>query len=318
MDQPAKERSRTHPRFSKPWWRRVGQAFHMAGRDFLIDNGPSWAAAIAFYGLLSLFPLLLALVSVAAQLVEPEWAATQLATRLGDFLPRGEEQIREIVQEAYAAGAGTGIISIVLLLWSGSYVFGAMTTALNLAYDVDETYGFFKRLLIRAVMLATLGVLFVLALSSRWVVTFFADTLGLLPAAEQGWLISAARAVVPALLLVLSFFLIYRFVPRRRPNWRAALVGAVGASLAFLIARPLFIGYLQHIGTDYNVIYGSLGIGIILMFWVWIVAVILLLGGELSSHVQAIVIEGQSVEEVNQRHLGRSPDRKEEATERAK
>jgi membrane protein len=303
-------------RFSWGWWRRVGQAFKLAGKDFLVDNGPSWAAAIAFYSLLSVFPLLLAMVSLAAQLVDPEWAASQIARRMGDFLPRGENEIREIIQEAHAAGAGAGIISMVLLLWSGSYVFGAMTTALNLAYDVDETYGFAKRLLIRAVMLLTLGVLFVLAASSRWLLSFFGDTLEMLPAGEQGWFFALGRAVIPAALLVLVFFLIYRFVPRRRPDWQAALFGAAVATMAFLLARPLFTTYLQQFGTDYNVIYGSLGIGIILMFWAWIVAVILLLGGELSSHTQAIVIEGQPVEEVKQRHLGRSPDRKEEARNR--
>lgn len=300
-------------RFSRGWWRRVGQAFNLAGRDFLVDNGPSWAAAVAFYGLLSLFPLLLALVSLSAQMVDPEWAAGQVARHLGDFIPRGEEQIREIIQEAHEAGAGAGLVSIVLLLWSGSYVFGAMTTALNLAFDVDESYSFVKRLVVRAVMLLTLGMLFVFAVSSRWLLTFFAEVFALLPADEQGWFFALGRAVIPAMLLLLAFFLIYRFVPRRRPVWWAALVGAAFACAAFLLARPLFTTYLQQFGSGYNVIYGSLGMGIILMFWAWIVAVILLLGGELSAHMQALLMEGKTIEEVKDRHLRRSPDRKEEA-----
>jgi membrane protein len=234
---------------------------------------------------------------------------------MGDFLPQGEEQIREIIEEAHAARAGAGLISFLLLMWTGSHVFAAMTTALNLAYDVEETYGFFKRLLIRFLMLGTIGVFFVLALSSQFLLSLSAAAFEHLPA-DMGWFFTALRIVAPMLLLLAAFFLIYRFVPRSRPDWRAALLGSAFATAAFLLARPLFTEYLRRFGTDFNVIYGSLGIGIILLFWAWIVAVILLLGGEISAHVNAIVCEGQSVQEVEEHHLARSPDRKELAGKR--
>lgn len=78
------------------------------------------------------------------------------------------------------------------------------------------------------------------------------------------------------------------------------------ATLLFVLARPLFVSYLRRF-ANYNLIYGSLAIVIIMVFWAWIVALILLFGGETASHTQAMVIEGQPKEEVERRHLQRSP-----------
>jgi membrane protein len=295
--------------FSRDWRRRVGQSFLMAARDFLVDNGPNWAAAVAFYGLLSIFPLLLAAVSIASQLVDAQWAVEQLTRWLGDFVPAGEKEIAEIVRQAQQAGAGAGLISMLLLLWSGSYVFGAMTTALNLAYDVDEVYGFWMRMLVRFAMLLTVGVMLLVAITTP----LFIELLGKLPDVVPGNTAPAvklASAIVPVTLLLLAFFLVYRFVPRTRLKWSAALSGAVVATVLFQLARPLFLGYLQTF-TEFNIIYGTLAAAIVLLFWAWIVASILLFGGELSAHIQALVIDGKPLDQVQEKHLQRSPDHKE-------
>ncbi len=295
--------------FSRDWLRRVGQSFVLAGRDFLIDNGPNWAAAVAFYGILSVFPLLLAAVSIASQFVDEQWAVQQITQWVGDFLPAGEKDLGEIVRQAQEAGAGAGIVSFLLLLWSGSYVFGAITTALNIAYDVDEVYGFWKRMLVRLAMLVTVGVALLLAIVTPMLMHFVGPVLDAIPA-ERGTLFRIAATILPPALSIAAFFLIYRFVPRTRPKWSAALAGAVVATALFLLARPLFLVYLSTF-AEFNIIYGFLAVAIILLFWAWIVAVILLFGGELSAHLQALVIEGRSLEEVLEKHLQRSPDRKE-------
>lgn len=68
--------------------RRIGVTFYLAAKDFFIDSGPQWAAAVAYYTLLSLFPLLLAVVSVAAFFVDPQWAVDQITSLLGQALPQ--------------------------------------------------------------------------------------------------------------------------------------------------------------------------------------------------------------------------------------
>jgi membrane protein len=291
--------------------RRIGQTVYQAGRDLVIDNGFQWAAALAYYSLLSLFPLLLATVSIAAFFVEPEWAANQITRLLGEFLPEGEEQIEEIVTGAMEMRGQATILSILTLLWSGTRVFGALTIALNLAYDVDDHYPFYKRHLIELVMTLTIGAVFVLALASNYFFDVLWDALQFLPA-DPGPIFSAIRFLIPAVLLFGAYFLIYRFVPRCDQSWKAAATGALVATLMFGAARPLFFGYVQEFG-EYNVIYGSLAIGVILVFWAWIVALITLFGGELASHVQAMIVLGRSAQEVERHHEERSSTNRDRA-----
>jgi membrane protein len=294
------------PRFSKAWWKKAGTACKLAAHDFMVDNGFHWGAAIAFYSLLSAFPLVLGIVSLAGYFIDPAWATERIVDRLGDAIPAGEADVEEIILTALKAGGGAGIISIVFLLWSGSYVFAAMTTALNMAYDVDEYYSWWKLILFRFAMLATVGVVLVLAIFARPILSLL---LGGVSEEEGGMTWQIISAIMPPLLAVLAFFLVYRLVPRTRTAWAPALTGAILATLAFLLSRELFVTYLQHFGEEYDVIYGSLAIGIVLVFWAWIVAVILLFGGELASHFQALLVEGLTEEEVWEHHIGRSPDR---------
>lgn len=295
------------PASVRPGWLREGRAVLVqSARDLLVDNGPQWAAAIAYYSLLSVFPLLLVGAAVAAFFVEPQWVIERATRVLGAFIPSsGADQIRDVVTEAMAARGRIGILSFATLLWAGSRVFGVVTKALNIAYDADETYGFLKRTLVELTMVVTLGALFVLALASRLLLDLLGRSLRFLPI-ERGLLFQALEAVAPALLLLVTFLLTYRFVPRAQQDWRSALAGAGAATALVLAARPLFLRYVRDF-AQYNLIYGSIAVVIILVLWAWVVALILLFGGELASHVQAMVIERRPVEEVEQRHQARSP-----------
>lgn len=187
-------------------------------------------------------------------------------------------------------------------------MFGAVTKALNIAYDVDETYGFLRRTLVEVGMLLTIGIFFIIAVASRYVIRFLQGVAAVLPTGETTF-VAVLTTVVPSLLLVAAFFLVYRFVPRRRPSWGPALVGAVLATILLSLARPLFAYYVNRF-TNYNLVYGSLAVAIIGVLWAWIGAVILIFGGEVVAHVQFILVQGLSPEEVERRHHERSPTRK--------
>jgi membrane protein len=291
--------------FSKAWWKRLGYLLVQVAKNFTQDSAPQWAAAIAYYTLLSIFPLLLAAASIASYFVDPEWAITQLTEAVGDFVPQGEEQIENIVQQAMDARGTVGVLSIATLLWSGSRVFSSVTVSLNIIYDVDESYGFFKRTAIDILMLLTIGVLFILGLASRYFLNLFLGSGGLLP--DNGNLLyNLGFQIVPVGLLLVAFFLTYLYVPRRRVEWKAAAVGAVVATTLFVIVRPIFFEYVQRFG-EFSIIYGSIAIIIILVIWAWIGGMILLFGGELVSHIQQMFIEGLSRHEVSRRHKRRSP-----------
>jgi membrane protein len=295
--------------FREPWIKGLGKVLVHAVKDFFHDSGPQWAAAIAYYSLLSTFPLLLAIASIAAFFVDPQWAVEQATNLLNRFLPTGGNQIESTVQEAIEARGRVSFLSIAFLLWAGSRVFGTVTKVLNIAYDTDETYSFLKRTLVELIILLTIGVLFVIALSSRFLINLLSAKLEFLPPG-QNLLFQIALQAVPALLLIIAFFLLYRYVPNCWVDWRAALPGAGLAALLFLLARPVFLTYVEQF-ANYNLIYGSLAIVIILVIWAWIVAVITIFGGEVVSHAQAIMLEGQPAEEVEQRHKRRSPTHRE-------
>jgi len=288
--------------------RRLGEVVVQSVRDMFTDSAPHWAAAIAYYSLLSTFPLILATASIAAYFVDPQMAASKATQLLGEFIPKGVGEIEALVQEAIAVRGTVGLFSIGTLLWTGSRVFNVSIKALNIAFDVDETYGFLKRTLVEVGMMLSIGLIFVTALASGWLIRLVSNVLELLPAG-QGVITDIVQRLVPAFLLFLAFFLTYRFAPRTRPTSRAAVSGAATATALFLVARPLFLFYVERFAS-YNLIYGSIAIVAILALWAWIVALILLFGGEIASHVQAIMIEGRSSEEVARRHQERQPDRR--------
>lgn len=268
----------------------AGRILIVAGRDFFRDDGPIWAAAIAYYSLLSLFPLLLALGSIAAYFVEPQWAVQQATGYLGGFLPRGSDAIERVVTQTIEVGRGGGLLFLVPLLWAASLVFGAITKALNIVYEAKDQYSFAKQMLVRVMMLLSLGVMFLAGLASPLVLRLLRATLGILPAASEA-IFALIVNTLPTAFLLLGFFLAYRFVPGRHIDWRAALFGAGIATLLFAAVKPLFLGYLQQMAS-YNLVYGSLSGIIVVVFWTWMVAMMGLYGGQISSHSQTVLIEG--------------------------
>lgn len=290
---------------SRDWWRQVGVILYAAVKDFFTDDGPQWAASIAYYSLLSIFPLLLAAASIASYFISPQTAIEQATALLGNLFPGGAGEIERIVRNAINSRASASILSTLALLWSGSRVFGTLTKALNVSYDVPETYGFLRRTLIELILLLTIGFLFMIAVASRAVFDLLWNLIPFLPA-NQGFLFILLRRAIPDILLLVTFYLIYRYVPRRRVSWRAALSGTIFALVLFILARPLFLNYIFNF-ANFGVIYGSLAVAIIIILWAWIVSVILLLGGEVVSHIQEMMIEGKPLEEVEKSHLDRSP-----------
>jgi membrane protein len=294
------------PRGLGGWLRALGQTALQVAKDFMQDNAPQWGAAIAYFTLLSLFPLLLTAVSLAAYFVDPLWAIDRATRLLGDFLPGSQIEIANILKETIEARGPVSLLSTAVLLWTGSRVFGAVTQALNIVYDADEPYGFLGRVIIELGMSVSIGVLFVVALASRLLLRLAWERLLFAPA-DASALFRLAEATVPVLMLLLAFYLIYQYVPRRRVRWPAAFVGAALAVVLFMVARPLFLGYLERFAR-FNLIYGSITIVIVTIVWAWVVAMILLLGGEVASHVQAMIIEGRPAAQVEHRHRLRSPE----------
>lgn len=276
-------------------------------QDFAKDNGPQWAAALAYYALMSVFPLMLAALSIAAMFVDVDWVLNQ-ATRLSQsFLPTGSDFVRSTIEGIFEARGPTSIVSIALLLWSGSAIFGVATQALNIAFGVDEKLGFIQRAAIQLAMAVTLGLLLIAALASSAIIGLAWRFLGL----GEGLTIvrTVLQFLVQGLLLLLVFYLAYRFVPRTAVHSRSAWFGALFAALLFVVIRPAFSFYIARF-SNYNAVYGALAILIILVLWAWISATIFLLGGQLAALVEGLDYQGKTRADVVQHHEQRSPVRR--------
>jgi len=282
--------------------RQLGTAFIQALRDSFADNATQWAAAIAYYGFLSLFPLILAAVSLSAYFVSPDWAIGKAMLLLREFVPEGDAAVQRIIRDAvHNAHPYAGVVSLLILLVLGSRAFGALSRALNIAYEGEETGSLARRIAIEIAMMLAVAVLFVCTLFSHYLVLFLWNAVSLLPG-ETEPAYAATVAVIRVLLVLLAFFLIYRFVPRKSLHWKSIVVGTLIATSLLIAARPLFYGYVQNL-ANYNLMYGGIAIAVVLLVWGWVAALITILGGEMASHFQTMVLEGAGPQSVDRKRM---------------
>ena len=282
--------------------RLLGNAFIQALKDSFADNVTQWAAAIAYYSFLSLFPLLLAAVSLSAYFVSPDWAIGKAIVLLREFVPEGDDAVQRIIRDAvHDAHPYAGIASLLLLLVLGSRAFGALSRALNIAYEGEQTDSLARRIIIEIVMMTAVGVLFVCTLFSHYLLLFSSNAVRLLPG-ETGATFTVIAQLIRVLLMLAAFYLIYRFVPRKRLNWKSIALGTVVATSLLVAARPLFYGYVQNL-ANYNLMYGGIAIAVVLLVWGWVAAFITILGGEMASHFQTMVLEGAGAKTVDRKRM---------------
>lgn len=279
------------------WWRVVRQA----AEDLWANNLLELAGSLAFYALLSMFPLLLAATAAATYVVEPAWAIDRMTALLEAFVPRQVVNADPIMRAALADRGEVGLLAIVTWLLAGRRILGALTRALNLISDVDpgeETWR--RRLLVEGALLAGLVSLAIAALSAGALLSVFWEAAA---QAERPPLVAAVVAVVHLGLLLAAFFAIYVLVPYGARNWRAALIGTTVATGLFLAARALFLLVVDMIWDRFNLIYGPLALGALLLLWAWYVSVAVLFGGSLASHIKVMLGEGHSAAEAERRHI---------------
>lgn len=278
--------------------------FWRSFRDIPLDNGFQWAAAIAYYSILSSIPLILVVISVTANFVSPRWITFQAHNFVRDLLP-DNTQIQQLITSTIHVHRSTSILTLAALLLSSSRVFAVLRRALNIAYCTYEQHRFFKRTLIEIIMAATLGLLLLFAFFSRFFFKYMINSIGI-SGSDEYILFRIIIEILSAAALIIFFFIVYSRVPRIRLRAKATLIGATTATCLALLIRPLFMKYVRNF-THYDDVYGSLTLVVIILFWAWVIAVIVLYGGEVASHYQAMMIEGKSAEEVKAAHKERSP-----------
>jgi membrane protein len=261
-----------------------------------------WAAALAFYGVLSVFPLLLAGAAAASYLISPSVVSARLSVFVESLFPAGVVDIDPIVSTAIAVRGQVGLSVIVLWLLGGRRILGALVTALDRVSDVDARHETVqRRALVELIVMAGIGLLFLVALLAQSLLGFVWEAVwGTGASTPWRW---AAGAAVHVLLLVAAFFALYTIVPRGERNSRAALIGALAATGLILVVRAIFMAVLDRLWASFALIYGPLTLAALLLTWGWLLGLIILFGGSLASHVKVMVIEARSASEAERRHV---------------
>jgi membrane protein len=250
------------------------------------DQVPLLAAGVAFYLLLSLFPLIIAGVSIYGLIADPTTVRDQIARLTQTLSPETAKLVGEQIKQVTAgAGGALGlatVVGILTALWSASSGMKALVTGVNLAYDETETRKFFK--LRGLALLLTLGAMVLLAVALATIVGYppIADTLPLV----LRWLVAILRFVVLAALLIVGLAVLYRYAPDRdEPRWSWVSWGSGVAAVLWVLASIGFAFYATFFG-NYNKTYGALAGVIILMFWLWLTALVILVGAELNTEME--------------------------------
>jgi membrane protein len=248
------------------------------------DDADIVAAGLAFYGTLGLFPALLAMVSLYGLIADPI-AIQQAINLVARSLPAaGRDLVTGELSNFIARDTGSLSLSMAFgflaVLWSASSAMSMLVRAINLAHDIPERQSFFKRRWI-AVLFTLAGMLGLFVLIP--LLTFLPKLLSLF---HLGASVGLLRW--PALLAVawLTFGLLYRYAAQRSPlpSVRAVLPGASVASLLWLSLCAVYSFYIEYF-TSFSSTYGALSGVIVLQFWLYISALIVVYGAELNAEL---------------------------------
>jgi membrane protein len=270
----------------RSWWDTLKRTV----REFSDDNLTDWAAALTYYSILSIFPALIALVSVLGLIGD---SATQpLIDNLGAVAPGPAKEIfTSAIENLQRSEGAAGVLFIVGLagaLWSASGYVAAFMRASNAIYDVEEGRPIWKTAPVR--LGVTIVLLLLLAISG----TAVALTGGL--AEQVGKLVGVGDAAVtawdiakwPVLLLLVSFMfaILYWAAPNvKHPKFRWVSPGGVLAVVVWVIASAAFAFYVANFGS-YNKTYGALGGVVVFLVWLWISNIAVLLGAEFNAELE--------------------------------
>lgn len=246
------------------------------------------AAGVAFFGLLAIFPAITALMAVAGLFLTPADVTEQIQ-QISAMLP---DRAAEIVidQAKSVAGSDQGglglaaLLGLGLALYSASAGVGNLVAGLNVAYGERESRGFVKLKLTTMALTFLLIVGLVLAFAGVLILPGVLAVIPLGGTAEL--LVSGLRWVLLLGFTVLAVALIYHFGPDRRPaRWRWVTPGAAIACLLWIVTSVGFSIYAENFGS-YQETFGSLAGVVILLFWLWISAFVVLLGGKINAELE--------------------------------
>jgi membrane protein len=260
--------------------------------EFRKDNLTDWAAALTYYAVLSLFPALIALISILGLVVDPKTITrviTDVVSQLGpsSAVDTFKGPIEDISSNRSSALLGL-IVGVAVALWTASGYVGAFMRASNAIYEREEGRPFYilrpLQILVTLVLVLMAALVVLALIATGPVAKAIGDAIGLGDTAVTVWNI----AKWPVLLVVVMLMLAILYWPARnakQAGFRWVSPGAVLAVVVWIVASAAFAFYVANFGS-YNKTYGALAGVIVFLVWMWITNVAVLLGAELNAETE--------------------------------
>lgn len=264
-----------------PWTTVLQQTFHQFHENDLFTP----AAAMSYFGLLTLFPALLVMLVIGNRFA----AGSEALTRIVDIYPGSREFLRATIKSLKDVGWGGLISALVVTLWAGSWVFAVIERALNRIWGTRPRTFLHGRALTLG-MIGAIGVLLILSVFLTSILVGLQELISQLPlrvVSRSAWMAFVGNAfwqtlfaIAGALVTVALFAVVYRLVPSGRVTLRDTLPSAVLAGLLWEAGKYLFASSLQYF--HYDEIYGSVGAVVAVLTWSYVSSLILMFGAQLS------------------------------------
>ncbi|MET0496176.1 MAG: YihY/virulence factor BrkB family protein [Actinoplanes sp.] len=265
-------------------------ALKRTAKQFSEDNVTDWAAALTYYGVLSIFPGVLVLVSVLGMLSDDGQKTVQDTVQQVAPSPQIQDLLNQVLTQVKDPGTAgvAAIVGILAAFWSASGYIGAFMRASNAIYDVPEGRPIWKTLPIRLGVTAVIGLMLIV---SAFIVIFtgdvakvVGDTIGLGDAAVTTW--GIVKWPVLILIVSLMFAILYWASPNAKTGgFRWVSPGGIFAVVIWVVASAAFAFYLASFAS-YNKTYGTLGGIIAFLVWLWISNIAIMLGAELDAELE--------------------------------
>jgi len=266
----------------------MGATLKRTFREFSEDHGTDWAAALTYYGVLAMFPAIIALVSIVGLVGDPATVTKTLTDIVSKASPSAVETLKGPIESVTSSKGKSGIfaiIGIVLALNAASGYVGAFIRASNQQYEVDEGRGFFK---LRPLQIGVTLVMIILLVIAAFAVIVtgplakaVGEAIGVGSTAVTVW--DIAKWPVLLLIVTLMFSVLFFAAPNAKlPGFKFITAGSAVAVVVWVVASALFAFYIANFGS-YDKTYGSLAGVIVFLLWLWLTNVAILLGNELNA-----------------------------------
>ena len=272
--------------------RRIGVELRYSGLsawrgavELVNSDDLTYAASIAYYALLSLFPFLLLIISILSAITANDHERVEVLTFVFRYFPTRLDFVADQLDALQQARFQVGVAGGLSLVWASLGVFGAVTSAVNSAWGVEKQRSFLKHRLVSFLMLVAAGGFLMLALLLASVAqvagaSWFGTVLGRYQwiATFQTWIAGYLTIV----LLILGVGLVYYFIPNAKTRLRDVWVGAIVTGLLW---RAAFSGFSWYLARNQRLalIHGSIAAVVVFLLWIYVSAVILMFGVEFTA-----------------------------------